>query len=110
MKAVVFSLALLIGQMNTLQSKPVVHLQPHRDAIEIGLGGKFLELINAPATVHLPTPPPKSDGAGNPWSLDVKNLGSNAVTIVGKGPFSVQVSVGQTIHIYSNGSTYLLKH
>ncbi len=34
--------------------KPVVHLEPHSDAVQIGFGGKLLELINAPAIIRLP--------------------------------------------------------
>jgi hypothetical protein len=40
--------------MKALQDKPVVHLPPHRSAIQIDFGGKLLELINAPETVFLP--------------------------------------------------------
>jgi hypothetical protein len=95
-------------QANTLQQKEVVHLRPHHNVIESQFGGKLLELIDAPAVVHLPQVPQKLDDEGNPWCVDVKNLGPNAVTIVGKGQFSVQVNVGQTRHIYSNGQIYSL--
>lgn len=109
MKSLLICLALLVGQKDTLQDRPVVHLQPHRAAIDISFGGKLLELINAPSVVILPTAPPKLDSEGNPWSIDVKNLGPGAVTVTGKSQFSTKVSVGQTVHIAWNGTAYSLK-
>lgn len=108
MKSLLVFFSLLALQMNTLQPKPVVHLRPGRNVIESQFGGKLLELVDSPAVVHLPQVPQKLDDEGNPWCLDVKNLGPKAVTIVGKGQFSIQVSVGQTTHIYSNGQIYSL--
>ena len=108
MKAFLICLALISGQMNTLQDKPVVRMQPHRSAIDIGFGGDLLELINTPAVISLPPMPPKADSEGNPWSIDVKNLGPVAVTVVGKAQFSAQINVGQTGHIYSNGTAYFI--
>jgi hypothetical protein len=92
--------------MNTLQSKPVVHLSPHRAIIETSCGGKLLELINAPALINLPPVPPKQDSEGNPWSLDVKNLGPSVVTVVGAPQFSININVNQTVHISSTGARY----
>jgi hypothetical protein len=109
MKTSLMCLALFVGQMKTLQSKPVVHLQPHRDAITADFGGDLLELINAPGVVNLPPVPPKPDPQGSPWFVDVKNLGPSAVTVVGKAQFNVKITVGQTVHIYSNGTEYSLK-
>jgi hypothetical protein len=108
MRELLVYFALLAGQMNTMQQKPVVHLRPHGNVIENHFGGKLLELIDAPAVVQLPQVPQKLDDEGNPWCVDVKNFGPNPVTIVGKGKFSVQVNVGQTTHIYSNGDKYSL--
>ena len=48
MKMLIISIAFVIGQMNTLQDKPVVHLRPHSGAIQVDFGGKKLELIHAP--------------------------------------------------------------
>jgi len=110
MKAALISLALLLVQMNSLQDKPVAHLPVHASVIDTQFGGKLLELINAPAQLLLPAIPPKVDSQGAPWSVDVKNLGPSAVTITGKAQFSVRISVGQTIHIFSNGTIYTLKH
>jgi hypothetical protein len=108
MRELLVYFAVLAFQMNTMQQKPVVHLRPHRNVIENQFGGKLLELIDAPAVVQLPQIPQKLDDEGNPWCVDVKNLGPNPVTIEGKGKFSVQVNVGQTTHIYSNGDKYSL--
>jgi hypothetical protein len=111
MKAVAFALALFIGQAITMQDKPVVHLKaPHGDIIQAAFGGSRVELSQAPPVIYLPVQPPKPGADGNPWTVDVKNFGPAPVTVVDKGPFSAQVSVNQTIHIYSNGSIYILKH
>jgi hypothetical protein len=109
MKTLLVSLALFISQMNTLQDKQVVHLLPHRDSIEVGFGGQRLDLINAPKVINLPATPPKQDSQGNPWSVDVRNLGPSVVTVVGKPQFSIHINVNQTVHIYSNGRAYSLK-
>jgi len=109
MKTSLIYLALLLGQVNTLQDKPVVHLQPHRNSVDIGFGGDLLELISAPAVLTLPGVPPKLDSQGSPWSVDVKNLGPGAVTVTGKAQFNVKIAVGQTVHICSNGTVYSLK-
>jgi hypothetical protein len=109
MKTSLFCLALLVGQIDTLQSKSVVHLQPHRNSISVESGGQLLELINAPFAINLPLSPPKADSAGIPWSIDVKNLGPSVVTVADKAQFSVHINVGQTVHIYSNGTVYSLK-
>ena len=69
------SLAFFVAQINNLREMPVVHLGPHSDAVQIGFGGKLLELINAPAIVRLPKTPPKLDDEGNPWAVRIKNLG-----------------------------------
>ena len=101
--------ALCTGQMNMLQSKQVVHLEPHRTMIDISFGGKLLELINAPTLVNLPKVAPKQDSEGNPWSLDVKNLGPSVVTIVDTTHFNIIIKVNETVHIYSNGVAYSRK-
>lgn len=111
MKPFLLVLALLAGQAPVrLQSKPVVRLEPHKAAIEPGFGGSLLELIDSPAVVHLPKTPPKADAKGAQWNVDVRNFGPKAVTIADKGAFQVSVAVGETVHIYSNGSVYLLRH
>jgi hypothetical protein len=83
MKTLLIYLALFTGQMNTLHDRPVV---------------------------YLPAVPPKFDLQGNPWSVDVKNLGPTVVTIIGKAQFSEPVNPGQTLHIHSNGAIYSLTH
>ena len=108
MKTSLFCLALLVGQMNTLQDKPVVHLREHQSTIDAEFGGDLLELINAPSVVHLPVRAPKLDSRGKPWTVDVKNFGPGAVTVVGKTQFNVQINVGKTVHIRSDGVVYSL--
>lgn len=109
MKILAVSLALLFGQMVTMQQKPVVHLKPHKDGIEVGFTGMLLELDHSPQIIHLPQYPPKPDPQGNEWHVDVKNFGPLPVTVVDTTHFSKQILLNQTIHIYSNGTFYLLK-
>ncbi len=110
MHLLLLSLAFFVAQMNTLQEMPVVHLGPHSDAVQIGFGGKLLELINAPATIRLPKIPPKLDDEGKPWAVRIKNLGPNGVTVADTGHFKTQINVGQTVQIDTNGAEYVQKH
>lgn len=113
MKTLLICMALYASQMIILQSKQVIHLKPHRVDIDSSFGGKLLELINAPPLLDLPKLPPKQDSEGNPWLLEVKNLGPGVVTVgtmVGMTPqFSISVNVNQTVHIYSSGKAYYRK-
>jgi hypothetical protein len=95
--------------MNTLQDKQVVHLQPHSNVVRVDFGGKLLELLDAPTIISLPTTPPKFDSQGNPWSVDIRNLGPGAVAVVGSSQFSLRIMVGQTVHVLSKGTSYSLK-
>ncbi len=110
MKMLLSFLALFAAQMNTLQEKPIVHLEPHSGAIRADFGGKQVELQRAPTIIYLPMTPPKSDSQGNPWSVDIKNVGPGAVTVVGTNQFSSRIAVGQTIQVFSNGMRYSLHH
>ena len=109
MKVLLVCVALVSGQMNMQQGKQVVHLQPHSGAIRADFGGKLLELLDAPTIIYLPMAPPKLDSQGNPWSVDIRNLGPGVVTVVGTSQFSSRLTVGQTVHIISNGRAYSLK-
>jgi hypothetical protein len=109
MKALLISLAVLTGQMISMQDKPVVHLKPHSDHIDVAFRGSLLELQNAPQIIHLPEFPPKPESQNDLWSVDVRNFGPRPIVIVDKEHFSARVGVSQTIHIYSNGTTYFLK-
>jgi hypothetical protein len=100
--------ALIAGQMITMQDRPVVHLRPNSNSISADFGGDLVELINAPPTVFLPGSPPATDAEGNPWSVDVKNMGTGRVMILAKGEFTVAVAVGQTVHIHWDGTMYSL--
>ena len=111
MKSLLLSVAVFAGQinMNTLQRRPVVHLRPYQDVIGSEFGADLLELSNTPAVISLPIVPPRLDSQGNPWSIDVKNLGPREVTVVGKNLLSVPLHVGRTVRIYSSGTAYSLK-
>jgi len=99
-------LALYSGQINTMGESPIVHLQPNRNAIEVRFCGATLQLLNAPAIVHLPTVPPERDPAGDPWVIHIKNFGPKMVTIVDKGRVSIPVAVGGAVTVYSDGAAY----
>lgn len=109
MKALLLCAAVLAFQMNALQEKPVVHLGPHQTAISIRFGGKLLELINAPIEISLPKDPPKVGSDGEPWSLDIRNLGPALVTVTGHPHFSVSIGVGRTVHVIWNGNVYSVR-
>ena len=109
MKSLFLCLAILFGQVNSMQDKPVVHLPPNTRAIDPSYGGKLLELINAPAELSMPANVPKVDALGRPWLVDIKNLGPSPVTVVWKSEFNVPITPGQTVHIHSNGKTYSLQ-
>jgi hypothetical protein len=106
MRTVLFYLALFAGQLNTMQIRPVVRLQTPQDSIKSAFGGDLIELINAPKVVALPKSPPNRDIQGNPWVIEVKNLGPGIVTVADKVHFSLQLSVGQTVHIKSTLAGY----
>jgi hypothetical protein len=112
MKILLICMALFAGRVDMLQSKQVVHLEPHHTIIDSSFNGKLLELINAPPILNLPKVPPQQDSQGDPWSLDVKNLGPSVVTVatvVGTPQFSITISVNRTVHIFSNGAVYSQK-
>jgi hypothetical protein len=109
MKFILVYLAIFSGQINTMVERPIVHLQPHKNLIEIGFGGKTLQLLNAPPIVQLPPTPPESDPEGNPWIIYIKNVGPTMVTIVDRGVFSIPIRVGGSVRIYANGSAYSWK-
>jgi hypothetical protein len=109
MRQLLLAFAIVSGQLITHQSKHVVHLPANVTAIDPAFGGDQLDLINPPAVVTLPVTPPKVDGHGNPWVLDIKNLGPGVVNVLGKAEFNVQITVGQTVHIHSDGYGYSSK-
>ena len=110
MKQVLSLAALLLGQMNTLQDKPIVHLRPNEPQIQSSFGGKLLELVNAPARLSLPAHPPQPDSQGLTWEIDIKNLGPALVTVVGPSHFSVPVQPGRTVHVRAAGVGYALQN
>lgn len=103
MKTTLIYLALLAGQMHTLQDGPIIHLRPDQNSIQNEYGGATVELSNSPKVIQLPRQPPTLDSRGKTWAVDVENSGPNPVTVVGRAGFSVQVPVGQVVHIkYTN--------
>jgi hypothetical protein len=107
MKFFLIYLAVIAGQMNTLQDRPVVHLHPHQDFIPAEFGGDMVVLANGPAIVHLPNLPPVLDSQRRPWGVYVKNLGPGTVRIVGKSQFAVEVNVDRMVQIKSKGTEYV---
>jgi hypothetical protein len=97
---------LFIGQMRTLQDKPVVHLHPNQDYIPTDFGGDLVELVDTPPIIQLPRYPPKPDAHGHQWAIDVANRGTGPVTLVGNAQFTVHLNVGRTVTIKSIGSGY----
>jgi len=110
MKTWIAGMLLCLGQMNTLREKPVVHLDPYGHSIPLEFGGKRVELIHAPRIVDLPRIPPKADIQGDPWMVEVKNLGPGPVTVVDENSFHELIPVGLTLRIYTNGRSYSVKH
>ena len=106
MRSVIFGIALLSGQLITSQEKPVVHLASKAVVIPAVFGGKLLELINAPAVIRLPLQPAKTDMSGNPWLVEVKNLGPRPVSIRDDKTFKIEVIEGQTVKIGWDGQRF----
>jgi len=108
MKTLLMGVMMFAFQAITMQSEPVVHLPPNRAGIIPAYGGKLLELISAPATIFLPaSPDPSVEPDG--WSIDVRNLGPNPVAITDSGSFTMNINVGQTLHIVRMGKRYVVK-
>jgi hypothetical protein len=105
-RAILF-LVLFAGQAMQVEHKQVVRLQPHSNFIQAELGGKRIELLNSPAVLYLLALPPKVDAQGNPWAVEVVNLGPSSVTVLDKSRFRVQIGVRETVHIHSNGIEYV---
>ncbi len=111
MKAVLLAIVVLFAQardLQDLQGKPVVRLEPGHRSVDVTLGGKVLELINAEPKIQMPLPVPETDIDGRPWLVDIKNLGPHPVEVVGTPHFSVLIKMGQTVHILSSDGRYVL--
>jgi len=106
MKTVMICVILLSGQMRTLQDRPSVRLPQNQSYIPADYGGSLVELKDGPQTVHLPQQSPTLDSHGRPWSIDITNLGSSTVTIVGRALFKVQLMAHQTVHIKYTSAGY----
>jgi hypothetical protein len=108
-KALIVWMAILAAQMDTSIDRPVVHLRPHSDAIDMSFDGRLLELINAPPVIHLPTNSPRFASNAAQWTIEIKNFGPGAVTVVDAVQFCSVVSVGGTVRIEWNGISYTSK-
>ena len=108
MKPSLLLVALFMGQMRTLQDKPMVRLRPHQDAILAEFGGETILLANGPPVMHLPSIPPRLDSQRKPWAVTIDNLGPGTVTIEGKAQFTAHVRAYQSIQIRSDGVIYLV--
>lgn len=104
--SVILFLVLSAGQAIPVEHRQIVHLQLRSNFLQAEFGGKRVELLNSPPVLYLLALPPKLDSQGSPWSVDVVNLGPREVTVLDKVRFRVQVGVGETVHIRSNGTEY----
>jgi hypothetical protein len=109
MKALLVCMGVIIGQMNTLQDRQVVHLQPHGGAIRTDFGGKLLELLNAPTIIYLPMAPPKLDSQANAWSVDIRNLRPSVVRVSVRPNSACESSWVRLCTYFRNGTTYRSK-
>jgi hypothetical protein len=114
MNQFVLVIALFAGQL--LGSQSIVRLSPpHASNIPETAGGQLVELLHAPATVRLPRPVPKRDSQGNAWYVDVRNMGTNDVSLE-QAPLFEQVGnqvvtvlhPRDTARIRANGSGYVV--
>lgn len=97
------------GPLISSQQKPIIHFPPNQARINATYGGKLVQLIDAPTEIALPQIPPKLDSQGNPWAVEIKNLGPRSVNLVSNSSFSTILHVNETVQIDSDGTTYKLK-
>ncbi len=97
---------LLLGQMQTSQSEAVVRLPPHTVGIPEGDGGKMVELMHAAPSLSLPKNPPRVTVAGEPWYVDIRNLGPGDVAVEGGSDFIVHLHPKDVVRIRTAGGTY----
>jgi hypothetical protein len=109
MTASVFCLLLLVGQMNA--TKDVVRLPPSKTTIPQTYGGKLVELLNTAPEVSLPLLRPSATQPAATWSVEIRNLGPNDVTITNGNQLTVLLHPNQSTTIAARGpSTYIRLH
>jgi hypothetical protein len=106
MKTLFLRLALLGAQLPTLQAKPVVRLHVNQEEIQADYGGAEVVRTDGPRVLHLPSSPPLLDAHRRPWAVDIHNAGADAVTVIGKARFTVQVEVNRTVEVKWDGKNY----
>ena len=108
MKTSFLCLALLAAQLPTLQAKPVVRLRVNQEEIRPDYGGAEVVRTDGPRILHLPSSPPLLDAHRRPWSVDIHNEGADAVTVIGKARFTVQIDVNRTVEVKWDGKNYMM--
>jgi hypothetical protein len=114
MKLFVLMMVLFAGQLNGPQNGSILRLSgSHDTSIPATAGGQVVELLNVPMSVSLPRPVPKRDAQGNAWWVEVKNIGSNDVSVVAMPAFEqmgpqlvVLLHPTEKARIRANGSSY----
>jgi hypothetical protein len=106
MKLFLLCIALFLGQMQPSQSEEVVRLPPHAMGIPEGDGGKMVELLHTPPALSLPKNPPRVTAKGDPWYVDIRNLGPNDVAVQGNSDFIVHLHPKDVVRIRAAGNTY----
>jgi hypothetical protein len=110
MKSLLLILALFSGQLPSRDREPIVVLPPNHPNITFDYGGKYLQLKNASAVVHLPKTAPKPLASGVPWYVDVVNFGPNDVTIQANEHFSVRLQPKDSVRVVAADSVYKVVH
>ena len=92
--------------MQISQNEEVVRLPPHAVGIPEGDGGKMVELLHAAPSLSLPKNPPRVTAKGDPWFVDIRNLGPNDVALQGSSDFIVHLHPKDVVRIRAAGNTY----
>jgi hypothetical protein len=108
MRLFLLCIALFLGQEQTHLSEDVVRLPPHAVGIPSADGGKMVELLHAAPSLSLPRDPPRVTSKGDPWYVDVKNLGPADVTLEGQVGFVVHLQPKAVVRIRAVGNLYSL--
>ena len=110
MKSLLLLLALLGAQLPSRDTEQTVVLPSIHATITADYGGKYVQLKNPPAVVHLPLAPPKPLPSGLPWYVDVVNFGPNNVILQGDSQFSVRLQPKDSVRIIASNSIYKIEH
>jgi hypothetical protein len=100
---------LVLIQLPTRGSEPVVTLSPPHASIGPDSGGSFIRLLHETGTVTLPWPAPKALLSGGAWYVIIENLGPEDVTVQGGKGFSVPLRPKDKVRIQSDTQRYFIK-